>query len=175
MSAPINVGVVMEMTHVTRLLSQTEHAAKDLTPVFQGPIDASVTEFYKRQFETEGAHGGQKWENLSPLTVTLKGRNGRGRAGPETIGRDTNRLWASLTKSGGPMSLRHFGPKEYVRGTRVRHAQWFHEGYDSTSIFGRTRKGGTRKVPARPIVPETMPQPIIRAWEGMIVHHILST
>ena len=36
------------------------------------------------------------------------------------------------------------------------------------------RKGGPKKVPARPIVPENLPAPIISAWEGKLVEFVES-
>lgn len=172
---PMSVGVTVDLSAVESLLDSLKHAMTDLTPVFRGPIDASVTNFFRAQFDTEGKTGGTPWARLSPVTIAMKEGNGRGRAGADTVGRDTNRLWASLTKSGAPMGIRVITPKEYRRGTRVHYARWFHEGYTQRSIFGRAFRQGSLKVPPRPLVPESFPAPIVRAWEGMIARHVVGS
>lgn len=154
----IRIGVAVEGREMKEFLEGMADRAVNLTPVFQGPIDRSVTEFFQKQFSTQGEHGGQRWAPLSPRTIKAKTGRGRGRAGPATILQDTRELWASLTKSGHPLGVRIIQPDHYERGTTVKKAFW--------------AQVGANGAPVREIVPSTMPMAIVRGWEGMLERFI---
>lgn len=150
-------------------LSGISDRAENLTPVWLDEVQPLVTDFIQRQFATEGAYGGKKWAPLAPATVALRQRPGHGRGG---IGRDTNRLWASLVKSGGSSAsvggLLVIGPQTYERGSSLPYAQWFAGGYTSKTrpvytgqkwIF--LRRAEPKKIPARPIFPDPLPAELV--------------
>jgi hypothetical protein len=154
----IQIGVVVQDADFQAMMNSLSVATRDLTPVFRGPIDASVTDFFKRQFDSQGEHGGQRWKPLSPRTVRAKRKRGRGRAGPATILQDTRELWASFTKSGHPKGIRIIQPQRYERGSSLKKA-----------LYAQAGAGGA---PAREIVPSAFPEPIVRSWAGMIEQYV---
>lgn len=164
-------GTRVEIDDALKMLSAVERRTVDLRRVFMGPIDASVTEFFTDQFATQGARGGSPWAPVSELTSKLRGRPGHGHEGPSAVLRDTNVLWGSFVKSGGPDSVRAIAPQQYVRGSAVPYAPAHQKAREITKLFGRPLKR-PRTAPARPVVPETMPADLIRSWENMIVRHL---
>ncbi len=150
----------------------------DYRPVLQGEVNASVNEFFVNMFAGEGANTGAKWAPLAPITVLLRKRAGHGRGG---ILRDTNRLWASLTKLGlGPEALRAITPTSLERGTLVPYARWINAGYTSKTFVAIGADGLPvplrRKVPKliapRRLIPEITPG-IVGAWEKFITGFVL--
>jgi hypothetical protein len=157
----IQIGVVVETVDTEGILGAIAARTRDLSPVFRGPIDRSVTEFFGFQFGTSGFYGnGTFWAPLKPDTIRRKSRPGRGLAGPAAILQDTRELWASFLKSGGPGSVRFITPRTYQRGSSLEKAQWAQEG-----------RGG---VPPREIVPGQLPERVTRAWAGMIEAFVTS-
>lgn len=167
-------------------LSALERAFKDVSPVFHGPIDMITTAALLAQFATSGRRlNGTPWKPLSLTTIQLRtrvvrrrtaagvvarttNRVGQARAGFTTPLRNTNRLWASLVKSGGPEGLRVITPSSYERGTRVRYAAGHQTGYTITQMFGRALKAPIR-VPARPLVPENLPLDLVGEYEQALL------
>jgi hypothetical protein len=142
--------------------------AGNLTPLFAGPIDKSVTLMFERRFASEGAWGGIRWAGHQPLTIRLRARPGHGRGG---ILRDTSRLWASFVKGSGPDAVRRITPSEYERGSAVPYARFHQRGYSLTRVFGiRLRK--PRRVPARPVVPERVPREVLATWERLVKEYV---
>lgn len=171
----------VDVSGAERLLESLRAALTDLTPVFRGSVDAYTSAIFREQFESVGQRlTGTRWAPLSLVTIRLRTRRvggrtarrttsrvGRARAGFATPGRDTNRLFASLAKAGGPEGLRVITPATYERGTRVRYAARFSEGGLLTHMFGRVLKT-PRRVPARPIVPADLPPDVVAEYERLI-------
>lgn len=136
---------------VTKLDQMAQRLGPGMRDVFDGPVDRIVLGFFSAQFESHGAAGGTPWAPLSPVTLALKARRGRAEMG--TL-RDSNRLWASLTKRASPDGVLAVTETSYRRGTRVPYAAFHQDGWTSTSIFGHRRKHPpARPVPARPLIP----------------------
>lgn len=167
----IQVGTTITLGEVDKLLSNLALKVHDLRPVFRAKIDPEVTQLLREQFDSRGARLGTPWKPLSPRTIKARTRVvrrkggvattskvGRARAGFATPLRDTNRLWASFTKGAGPEALRVFGLLEYRRGSRVPYAA--------------AHNAGAPGVPARPIIPKSMPAPVLAAWEGYLVAYL---
>lgn len=128
---------------------------RDATPAFR-LIDKHVTTVFQRQFATEGRFGGKPWAQLKRRTVKQRQKPGRGRGG---ILRDTNRLWASLTKGGNvPEGLLVIEPLRYVRGSQVPYAAEHQD----------PRRPGLAK---REIVPDPMPENILNTWQEILARH----
>src|SRR5256885_3096208 len=104
--ADLQIGATIDLREAFTLLDAKALLSADLTRVFQGPIDARTTRFFERQFETRGSAGGTPWPAISPSTQQLRRRSGHGHEGPTVPMRDTNVLWGSYVKSGGPDSIR---------------------------------------------------------------------
>ena len=147
------IRVTVDDTLVRKMLAGARRRAADLSRFFRGPLDKEVTDFLRRQFDTEGAHGGRRWAPLSSTTLALRRRAGHGRGG---VGRDTNTMWASLVKSGGPQSIRRITPREYERGSRVPWSGLFQQGWTQRTIFGRPLRR-TIRVPGREVFPDPLP------------------
>ena len=140
-------------------------------PFFQGPIDASVVQFFTRRFTSSGQVGGERWAALRPTTLRLKRAAGRESMG---ILRHSNRLWSSLTKRAGPDVVLRITERQYERGTSDPKAIFHQEGFTMTTIFGRKLRHPRRLVP-RTLVPEEMPPELLSAWESLLVKHILES
>lgn len=158
--------------HVQRVLE----ALGDLRPAFAGPVNQAIDDFFTKQFDTEGQHGGLKWEPLRPVTQMLRQRRGHGRGG---ILHDTGRLRASLEKGGKSAEGEFAVTKSSLRrGTRVPYGR-FHQtgsvlktlavGKDAQDqpIIIRLR-GSSVRVPARPIVPDRIPDAIVDQWAKLV-------
>lgn len=150
--------------HLTMRLDAVEgmrERLQDFRPVWLGGVQPIVTDYLLKRFATEGAHLGAKWAGHAPVTRELRKQSGRGRGG---IGRDTNRMWASFTKSAGsqaaPGGVLRIDPLRYERGSTVPYARFFHRGIMSTHlpVYSKALRAWTGKrrrtpklVPARPI------------------------
>lgn len=167
----------------TSRLRGVSDRATDLRKAWMFGVQPIVTEFLQRRFQTEGAYLGEKWAALAPATVALRSQSGRGRGG---IGRDTNRLWASLVKSAGasaaPEGVLDIGPTTYERGTTVPYARFFAGGYTSKTVPVQTAKGwrfvrrkpeNFKHVPARPIFPDPMPKQLTESVEAVLKRYIV--
>lgn len=164
---PLRLGATVVVTPED-FFPRLKVAISDLTPIWDGPVDKLVIQFFRRQFLSEGQAGGTPWAPLRPATIALKREEGRQNMGVE---RFSNRLWASLTKRTGPQVVRRITPDEYERGTSVRAAVFAQEGFEATHMFGVPRKH-PRRVKPRPLVPEEMPQPFVKAIERYIVSRV---
>lgn len=181
-----SVTTTVDLAGARAALKGIHGALLDLSPVFKGPIDQTTTQALLAQFETRGTRlNGAPWQPLSPTTIALRTRVvvrrgaartttrvGQGRAGFATPLRNTNRLWASLVKSGGPEGLRVITPSSYERGTRVGYAAAHQTGFLLTQMFGRPLKV-PKHVPARPLVPEQLPADLVLAYEQHLLDYIL--
>lgn len=146
--------------------------AADLSPYFNGPVDSFVRQFFSRQFASDGRAGGTPWAPLRPATVRMKQQFGPAKDGADAIGRNTLELMRSLTMRSHPRGVLRITPKTYERGTSLERARWMQEGFVQTRIFGNPRKF-PRRVPARPLVPDTMPRPFITAIERGLVNFMV--
>ena len=152
--------------------------ARDLSPVLGGTVNQLVDEMYRRQFATQGAFGGRRWAKLAPITRAIRATRGRGRGG---ILRDTGRLWASLTKGGGPPDgVKRVTATSLERDTAVPYARFVDSGYLSTTFVLLGQDGqviplhrrAPKQIPARPITPDPVPNVIVRRWEQAIAQFI---
>lgn len=166
--------IVVDATGALAALGEVLDRATDLSPVLAGPINKSVDTLFTRQFDSEGQYGGTRWAPRAPVTQLLLRRPGHGRGG---IGRDTNRMWASLTKGGsGPEAIRVVTPTSLERGTTVPYARWFAAGYVSKTFVAVGADGQPvplyrrrpKRIPARPLVPNPIPDVIVRVWQRLI-------
>lgn len=155
---PIRLAVEVVGTRRTEaLLRSASKAAKDLRPAF-GEINARVVEpFFRRQFDTAGEAGGQRWAPLRPSTRARRLRRGGNRGGLDRPLWDMGELRASLVKT-GPRSIRRITRTEYERGTAVPYAA--------------VHQRGTGRIPARPIVPDPLPEDVLRQIEGVVADHV---
>jgi hypothetical protein len=168
------IGTRIDLRQALTLLDAERLKAADLSPVFQGPIDSLITRFFERQFDTRGSAGGTPWQNIAPLTQKLRRRPGHGHEGPTAVLRDTNVLWSSYVKSGGPDSIRVIEPQFYARGSAVPYAAAHQEQRTLRMLFGRPLRE-PKTVPARPVVPSELPQDVITGIETAVTQHLEST
>lgn len=157
------------MERLRALLQEAAENAKDLTPVFRR-IDRDLSGFFRLQFETSGAEGGEPWAPLAPATIAGRTRlNARGTARVSARGRargglfrplwDTGRLKRSLQQV-GPESIRVLRRTEYARGTSVPYA----------GVHQKGSKDG--KIPARRFIPRRMPERYVSTWTAWAVQHL---
>ena len=125
-------------------------------------IDKSVTTVLTRQHATKGAFGGQSWAPLRPATAKARQRPGGNRGGVGHPLWDFGRLRASLIMV-GPESIRVMTKDRYVRGSRVPYASLHQKGF-TVSQWGGQKFKHPRKVPARQLIPDPMPQHVRATW-----------
>jgi hypothetical protein len=169
--ADLQLSTRIDLSKALPLLQAEQVLAADLTRVFRGPIDALLTDFFQRQFDTQGAAGGTPWASVSPLTSKLRKRSGHGHEGPTAVLRDTNVLWGSYVKAGGPDSIRVIEPQFYSRGSAVPYAAAHQQMRLVTTLFGR-RLREPKTVPARPVVPERLPDDVMQGVTDAVVRHL---
>lgn len=174
-----NIEVQVDVSGALARLNAVATAASDLRPVFEGPINQSINEVFTKQFATEGSFGGKKWAPQAPVTKLLRQRRGHGRGG---ILRDENRLWASLTKLGlGPDAVKIVTKGSIIRGTSVPYGKYHQTGYVSKTFVVVNRLGDPvplrrrfpKNIPARPIIPDPMPNNVVRGWEDTLTKFIV--
>lgn len=186
MASPVLMGAVMRLETVEGLIKQINAKASDLRPVFRGPIATDMASQMRQQFDTRGAHLGTPWPPLSFTTIRLRtkttgpksarrstSRAGRARAGFATPMQDTRRLFFTLTRRSDPEGIRVYQPLQMFWGTRLPYAEPHHRpGGFTTQVFG---KGKVVTVPARPVIPESMPATIQAVWGNMILNYVAKT
>lgn len=144
--------------------------SKNLSPVFRGPIDKSVTQFFRRQWKSAGKAGGQAWARLRPATVRDKARRNLTGMG---ILRARGSLRASFV-GGAVNRIRIIKKDSYERGSTDPKAAFHQAGWTARQWGGREFRR-PRRVPARKIVPDRMPSPLVKAWEKTILKFIEGT
>lgn len=139
------------------MLRRVQKAAKDLTPVLEGPITNDVHRMFAMIWQTRGAYIGRTWAPLAPSTLRAKARVNRSAMGPL---RKYNLLWASLTKRSNPGGFRLVTPHSLTIGTGV--------------FYGAFHQLGTKHMPARPIVPsdDEVPEKHRQKWESLIAQYL---
>lgn len=174
------IEVQINVADALTRLGAASTAALNLKPVLGTTINASIDQLFDQQFDSEGAYLGSRWAPLAPVTVKLRQRRGHGRGG---ILRDTNRLWASLTKLGqGPDALIILTDTSIERGTKVPYAQWQQTGFLSKTFVVVDKNGNAvplrrktpKQIPARPIVTENIPADVLSGWQTAIANFIAS-
>jgi hypothetical protein len=190
----VNVGGTIDLTELDKMLAQLGKEVSDLRPVWFR-IDRDVTEGTREQFNTRGAHWGTPWAPISGATIrtriakrmlTRRARRIAGRAaGRDTPLRDTGGLFASFTKPGAPGSIRVMDALEYQRGSNYTVngfpvALAMHRGFKSrmAPVFDQlgdvffVRRKSPKQVPARQVIPENLPAPVLKQWEGYVKQYI---
>lgn len=149
-----------------KLFQTVQVRAADLRNPFHLYIDPSVVEFFRRQFASKGAEGKTPWAPLKASTIKRKSRANRGNMG---ILRFSNRLWASLTKRGGPEVILNITPKLYQRGTSV-----VADSKKGPVPYPAIHQTGSQdgRIPARPLVPDEMPANYLQKWGAIIAQHL---
>jgi len=173
MPNPTSIGSsIVNTEQLDRILLRLKKKVKDLRGFYYDQVDPLITRFFVRQFDTQGAEGGERWEPLTSVTIALKSRRGHGLRGPATIGSDSDGMRRAFTHPGG-LGFRRIDRDEYARGVIDDKAWRMQEGWKSTSIFGIPRVSPpVVNVPARPPVPREMPKSIIAEFERRLLREI---
>jgi len=131
-------------------------------------VNDAVRGLFRKRFETQGAYGGTRWAPLSESTMRKKSVQ----YGREVMQR-TGTLWASLAESsatgltvGGRASSRAFGYA--VLGPRGETLA-----VGSTDPVLHLTEGGTRKMPARPLLPDEVPAAEVERWADLTADSLL--
>ena len=155
----MEIALGIDLDEVLAFTEGAEERLGDLTPYWEAAADPLIREFYEAVWASDGAiANGEPWAPLSDTTLALKARRGRADMG---LLRDSDRLYDSLTKRGDAGSLRLVSPDAFFLGTAVTnegapYPSFLQRGWTMRSIFGR-ELAEPRNVPARPFVPESLP------------------
>jgi Ni/Co efflux regulator RcnB len=155
-----------------KLLNGIALRGDDMRPLFRGPIDKSVTLMFRAQFASSGAFGGAPWAPLRPSTRQWRQRRGGNRGGLEHPLWDTGEGKASFEKV-GPNSFRDITTASYERGSMLPRMALHQTGYTITQ-WGGHRLRHPRRVPARPIIPDPIPEFILSSWATMIEDYLVA-
>jgi len=145
-----------------RMLRALGKKLGDLREFFHDELDPTVTEYFREQFASRGAHGGVPWAPLQPLTLKLRARAGHGRGGPDAILWDKGMMRRDFLNATGT-GFRRVKKDSYQRGAISEVAALHQRGWTSRSVFGQPRRTAV-KVPARPVVVEDLPRPLTEQW-----------
>ena len=139
--------------NVTPLLAQvTAKLARGLEHVRE-PLAAAIRDLFRRRFETQGAYGGTRWPDLNASTMR--------KLGAHTMLERTGALWDSLTGSSngyGYTSLSESGRQLAV---------------GSSDPVLRYTELGTRRMPARPVLPDEVPGRELERWADLTADSLL--
>jgi hypothetical protein len=181
---PLRIGATIDLADFYKTMAAVARHCSDLSPVFE-KIDANLTDLLKQQFASQGRTFGTPWAPASPATLAVRHADGIG--GTQALVA-TGGLRASFTTPGAPGSIRIIDALRYVRGsdykssTGVPLATMLQTGFISRTmpVFGKSgralfirRPDGPKRIPGRPILPATMPAPVVRTWEGYVAQFLL--
>jgi hypothetical protein len=179
--APLQVGATISVDELNRELAALRGRVSDLRPVFEA-VDRDMSLLLRKQFESHGARLGTPWAPLSEATRAVRSALGQG----SLPLRATGAMYQSFLSPGAHGFLRTFDALTYVRGSSyapggVPVAALVQAGFNSVTmpvfdahgvpLFIR-RPNGPKPVPGRTIIPENMPAPVMRAWEGYVEQYI---
>lgn len=183
MGALPQLGAVVVLKDVEKMMADLQKAAADLRPVFRGRIGPDISGHLRRQYESRGAHLATLWPPLSFVTIRLRTRVTGGKNRRRSISRpgrakggfarpmwDTGRSRLSLVNLSDPEGIRVYAPHEMVWGSRLAYLGPHHqEGGFRTRLFG---KGPEKQVPQREVVPREWPQNISDTWAGWMADYL---
>ena len=141
---------------LARLNGRFAKSKHGLDPATIGELERKFIAFAKRQFETQVAAGGQKWDKLAPRTLAMKAARGTLSKG---ILKDTEEMFRMLTASKHEdrrWERSPNGAKVFFTMQRFRHHQ-----------------EGTKRMPARPVYPDPLPPSFIQELKNTITGYLL--
>lgn len=143
---------VLGLQELERMTDGMRLRSADLRPAWL-KIDKRMSSFFRSQFETSGAKGGERWKPLAPETKRQRLRSGGNRGGVDRPLWDFGRLKRSL-QAPGPESIRVIKRQLYERGSAVPYAAAH---------------------PDRPIIPDPFPGYMLRAFMRVIENEVMGT
>lgn len=159
----LKVSVTLDTAPAKQRLAQLGAVLSDFQPFWNDVLDPNVTEKFQQQFGTFGANGGTPWAPLRPATLEYKARYSRQDMG---ILRFFDVLFRAWTVPGGQGSIRVLTPASYTRGVSGGAVPYaiFHQTGWLASRWGRVQFRTPHEVPARPVLPDPVPQAWIEEW-----------
>ena len=172
-SAPLTMSGAAYVTgDGLQVLNDIADRIADPRVFFGTTLRSAVSDFFEKQFDTQGSHGGERWAPNRPLTQALKRRPGHGLGGPGKVLVDTDTLRRAYVNAGAAHSHEVVEVDRYERGvTDLAYAAIHAEGFVSRTIFGRKRKRPVR-IPRRSAVPQQMPQWLVNTWGAQLAEYI---
>jgi len=157
---PPSVGKALDLRDAMAFLGDLETRARDLRPFFAGRVSPDMTALLVEQFESQGSRmrRGHGWRQLAPSTIQSKTKRG-------TVGNgilvDSGAMRRAFVDPHDPDAVEVLNQQRYIRsvsGEAHRIA-----GYHQT---------GTRRMPARPVMGDGIPEPIKRQWMAALQTYI---
>ncbi len=146
----------VDVAEAEALMKELRAAVDDFTPAWP-KVERVVLDMERRQFETEGAYGGERWEPLNPSYAELKRRE-HGELG---ILRRNDVLFTSLTRKGALGHFYNAGPNFVEVGTTIPYGEYHQRGHESPT-----------RLPRRKVIP-TPPREIGEAIADILLAYIL--
>ena len=154
----VQIDLRMEgFSKAVRAIDDARGRVSDFSNAFH-EIDGVVSDMFRRRFDSEGRSpdNGAAWTPLAPATIAHRlSRPGGNRGG---VLWDFGNLRAALVKV-GPDSIRVIDPMRYERGTSRPGAYAHQEG---------------RGLPKREIIPDPMPDKLMKEFEDILVAHVVA-
>lgn len=160
--APLSpaVGKAFDVRDAMALLNDLETRARDLRPFFAARVSPDMTALLEQQFESQGTRmrRGHPWRQLAASTIRSKER--RGTAGNGILV-DSGAMRRAFVDPHDAEAVEILSTQRYIRsvsGEAKRIA-----GYHQT---------GTRRMPARPVMGDGIPEPVKRQWMAALQRYI---
>ena len=147
---------------VTPMLRKITAELARQVPAATGPLVDSVRDLFRKRFESQGAYGGTRWPDLSPATLLQRARQGLGNAVLDRWGT----LEASFTQEGSLGLTVRGKSSSRALGYAVLEADGLHVG-SNDPVLNLTERG-TRKMPARPVLPDEIPAEFLDRWSDIV-------
>lgn len=160
---------VQDQESIRRLLDHAKSRAMDLSPVLADDVNTLTENYLRKVFESEGREIlGRKWEGLTFDSRLKKVKRGFvNKQILEQSGRGRESLYEET-----PDSIIRVRKRSYERSTRVAYMHLHQTGYTVTRWGGRAFKE-PKNVPARPWMPRTFPDSLIKKYENAIAAYII--
>jgi hypothetical protein len=153
----ITVGTTVDLRKLYLAVDERAARVKDLTPFFRQVVAPAMTALLKQQFQSGGTtmRGGHKWARLAEATVKQKIARGTYEKG--TL-RDTDWMYDAFTNPDHPDAVEIVNRLRYIRSVQgeAKRIADFHQ-------------TGTRFMPARPVMGDGVPTPVMRAWSSQLL------
>lgn len=167
----LRLNVAVYLTPAVAALERAKTVLSDLSEFWADKVEPDVTLKLQQQFATSGAAGGVPWAPLRPATLDAKARANRAGMG---ILRFYDVLYQAYTMPGGVGSIRLIDPQSYTRGVSggtVPYAQFHQTGWVATR-WGHVVFHVPRQVPARPVIPDPVPDAWLADWSTMLTAYL---
>lgn len=158
----VSVGTSLDLRKLEQDLGEQSERVRDLRPWLRGHVSPDMTELLVQQFASQGSRmrRGHRWPGLAASTVLRKIAKGTVDLG---ILIDTGHMWSAFVETSNPESVEIFNKQRYIRSVSG----------EAKRIAGY-HQDGTSRMPARPVMGDGIPGPVLDSWGASLAKYILT-